>query len=193
MHLVQNPPNSVSSGGSTNERHALLRSGTPVLIRPLAHEDLSSYRDLMSHVTAEDLRLRFFASMSKMSDKLIDTLIHYDPARAMAWIVMNEQTQKFLGVGRLHDDKNAESAEFAILVGSPFKTHGVGWLLMERIIEHAMRKGMKSVHGQVLAENNLMLTMCTEFGFHIAADTDEPGSKAVTLNLQAAEETDQST
>jgi acetyltransferase len=174
----------MSFGGSLGECHAILRSGTAVLIRPLVHEDLPPYRDFLSHVTAEDLRLRFFASMSKVSDQVIDALVHYDPAHAMAWILMDEKTKNLLGVGRLHDDNNAESAEFAILVGSQFKDLGVGWLLMERIIDHAKRKGLKTVHGQVLSENSLMLKMCAEFDFHIDADSDQPGVIVVTLKLQ---------
>jgi acetyltransferase len=39
------------------------------------------------------------------------------------------------------------------------------------------------VHGQVLAENSTMLTMCAELGFHIADDPSERGVKVVTLPL----------
>jgi hypothetical protein len=40
-----------------------------------------------------------------------------------------------LGVARLHDDTRGENAEFAILARSRLKDHGVGWLLMKRMIE----------------------------------------------------------
>jgi hypothetical protein len=85
-----------------NEAHLTLRDGTPVLIRRLVAEDAALYPDFLSDVTAEDLRLRFFGSMREVSHELLDKLIHYDPARAMAFIAVDEQSQKMLGVVRLH-------------------------------------------------------------------------------------------
>jgi RimJ/RimL family protein N-acetyltransferase len=164
-----------------NEPHLILGDGMPVLLRQLAAEDAALYPDFLSEVTAEDLRLRFFASMRKVNDELLDKLINYDPARAMAFIAVDERNRKMLGVVRLHDDTSGESAEFAILVRSRLKSHGVGWLLMQRMIEYSKQKGLKSVHGQVLSENAAMLTMCTELGFHIADDPDGFGVKTVTL------------
>jgi RimJ/RimL family protein N-acetyltransferase len=166
-----------------SEDHARLRDETPVLIRQLMPEDAELYPDFLRHVTAEDLRLRFFASMQSVSDDVLDKLIHYDPSRAMAFIAIDEHSSKMLGVVRLHDDTNVENAEFAILVNSQLKGHGIGWLLMKRIIEYAKQKNLKTVHGQVLAENITMLAMCAELGFHVADDPDDPRVKAVTLTM----------
>ncbi len=165
------------------ERHVKLLEGTPVLLRPLRVEDAALYPDFLKEVTAEDLRLRFFAPMREVSHELIDKLIHYDPAHAMAFIAIEEQTGRMLGVVRLHDDGGDESAEFAILLRSHLKGHGLGWLLMKHMIAYAKDKGLKTVHGQVLAENRTMLIMCNELGFHSADDPDERGVKRVTLPL----------
>jgi RimJ/RimL family protein N-acetyltransferase len=166
-----------------NEPHLTLRDGTPVLIRRLAPEDAALYPDFLSDVTAGDLRLRFFAPMREVSPALLDKLIHYDPARAMAFIAVDERSRKMLGVVRLHDDASGESAEFAILVRSRLKNHGVGWLLMKHMIEYSKHKDLKTVRGQVLSENTTMLAMCAELGFHIADDPDDPGVKVVTLSV----------
>jgi RimJ/RimL family protein N-acetyltransferase len=181
-------PGGVASdvGVPLNEQHLTLRDGTPVLIRQLVAEDAALYSDFLSDVTAEDLRLRFFGPMREVSHELVDKLIHYDPACAMAFIALDEQTQKMLGVVRLHDNTSGETAEFAILVGSRLKDHGVGWLLMKHMIEFSGRKDLKVVQGQVLSENTTMLAMCAELGFHIADDPDDPGVKTVTLPLRAA-------
>jgi acetyltransferase len=74
-----------------NEAHLTLRDGTPVLIRRLVAEDAALYPDFLSDVTAEDLRLRFFGPMREVSHELLDKLIHYDPACAMAFIAVDEQ------------------------------------------------------------------------------------------------------
>ena len=118
-----------------NEAHLTLRDGTPVLIRRLVAEDAALYPDFLSDVTAEDLRLRFFGPMREVSHELLDKLIRYDPACAIALIAVDEQSQKMRGVVRLHDDASGETAEFAILVRSRLKDHGIGWLLMKHMIE----------------------------------------------------------
>ena len=172
--------------GALNESHLTLRDGTPVLIRRLVAEDAALYPDFLSDVTAEDLRLRFFGSMREVSHALLDKLIHYDPAHAMAFIAVDEQSRKMLGVVRLHDDISGENAEFAILMRSRLKGHGIGWLLMKHMIEFSKHKDLKTVQGQVLSENTTMLTMCAELGFHIADDSDDPGVKTVTLPVHSA-------
>jgi RimJ/RimL family protein N-acetyltransferase len=167
-----------------NERRAVLTDGTQIFIRQLLTEDVALYPDFLSDVTPEDLRLRFFASMATVSDNVIDKLVHYDPIRAMAFIAIDEKSQKMLGVARLHNDTSGESAEFAILVRSRLKVHGIGWLLMKHMIEFARSKKLKTVHGQVLTENTTMLTMCAELGFIIVDDRDDYGVKIVTLTTR---------
>ena len=75
-----------------------------MLIRRLVVEDAALYPDFLRDVTADDLRLRFFAPTREVSHELLDKLIHYDPVRAMAFVAIDERTGKLLGVVRLHDD-----------------------------------------------------------------------------------------
>jgi acetyltransferase len=166
---------------SLTEHHVLLPDGTPVLIRPLVVEDAGLYPDFLGDVSREDLRLRFFERIREVNPKLLDRLIHYDPAHAMAFIALDERTKGILGEVRLHDDADGANAEFGILVRSRLKGHRIGWLLMKQIIEFSKDKGLKSIRGEVLCENTIMLTMCTELGFHITDDPDDRGVKIVTL------------
>jgi acetyltransferase len=69
------------------------------------------------------------------------------------------------GLARLKDEFDEKTAEFAILVRSRLKGHGLGWVLMRRIIDYAKEKGLRRVYGDVLVENTTMLQMCTELGF----------------------------
>jgi acetyltransferase len=165
------------------ERHVTTLRGKRVLIRPLRPADAALYPDFLSDVTQGDLRLRFFAAMRELSDEMIDRLVHYDPATAMAFIAIEEDTGRMLGVVRLHGDGKGESAEFAILLRSHLKGHGLGWLMMKHMIASAKANGLKFIRGQVLAENTTMLQMCGELGFHASNDPHERGIKVVTLPL----------
>ncbi len=167
------------------ERHVTLRDGAKVFFRPLKLDDAKLYPDYLAEVSQDDLRLRFFAAMREVSPELIDQLIHYDPAHAMAFVAIDEGSGKLLGVVRLHDNPNGKDAEFAILLRSRFKGHGLGWLMMRHMIAYAKEKGLRTVQGQVLADNSTMLTMCAELGFHVAED-EERGVKRVMLPLDEA-------
>jgi RimJ/RimL family protein N-acetyltransferase len=103
----------------------------------------------------------------------------------MAFIALEEQTGRMLGVVRLHFDPDGKAGEYAVLLRSHLKSHGLGWLLMHRMIEYAQARGLERVHGQVLAENATMLAMCAELGFTITDDPLERGVKRVTLDLTA--------
>ena len=117
-----------------------MRDGTPVLFRPLKPEDAALYPDCLSEITPDDLRLRYFAAMREVSPELIDKLVHYDPAHAMASIAIDEATGHMLGVVRLHNDPGDENAEFAIIVRSRLKGHGLGWLMMKHMIAYAKER-----------------------------------------------------
>jgi len=165
------------------ERHVTLLDGEKVLIRPLKPEDAALYPDFLAEVTPDDLRLRFFIPMREVSHDLIEKLIHYDPEHAMAFIAIAEASGRMLGVVRVHDDIGGDGAEFAILVRSHLKGHGLGWILMKHMITHAQEKDLMNVHGQVLADNATMLQMCAELGFQVSDEAGERGVKVVNLSL----------
>jgi GNAT superfamily N-acetyltransferase len=160
----------------------VLADGSKVLVRPLKPEDGALYPDFIANVTAEDLRMRLFTPVGEITAEMIERFTHYDPATAMAFIALREDGA-MLGVARLHDDPDGQGGEFAVLVRSALKGHGLGWLLMQHVIDYARDKCLATVHGEVLAENLTMLQMCKELGFGIAADPNERGVKRVTLRL----------
>ena len=129
------------------------------------------------------MRLRFFAPVKEFSHAFIARFTQIDYARAMAFIAIEEATGAMLGVVRLHADADYASGEYAILVRSDLKGKGLGWLLMQLIIEYARAEGVRSIHGQVLQENTMMLEMCRELGFHIETDPQERACVVVTLRL----------
>jgi acetyltransferase len=164
-------------------RHMKLRDGTAILVRPVRPEDEPLYPPFFAAVTPEDLRLRFFAPVRHFSHAFIARFTQIDYARAMAFVAIDEATGAMLGVVRLHADAQYESGEYAVLVRSDLKAHGLGWLLMQLIIEYARSEGIHSIHGQVLKENTKMLEMCRELGFQIVADPAEPSASVVTLQV----------
>jgi acetyltransferase len=165
------------------ERHIALQDGMKIFARPVRPEDEALYPPFFTAVTPEDLRLRFFAPVKEFSHGFIARFTQIDYARAMAFIAIDEATGEMLGVVRIHADSAYESAEYAILIRSDLKGHGLGWLLMELMIEYARAEGLKFVRGQVLKENTTMLQMCRQLGFQITSDPEESSIVVVTLPL----------
>jgi acetyltransferase len=165
------------------ERTATLRDGSTVLLRPIRPEDEARYAEFFSGVTDEDLRLRFFAPVRHLSHTFIARFTQIDYARAMAFIALEPSSGKLLGVVRLHANATYDSGEYAILVRSDLKGHGLGWLLMQTMIEYARSEGLREIDGQVLRDNTTMIAMCRELGFSVQSDPDDASICMVKLSI----------
>ena len=178
------PPAPDNERPGLSERHETVRGGEHVLIRAVQPEDMALYADFLADVSPDDLRMRFFARIPELSAEEVARLSQLDYAHEMAFIALDEGTGEMLGLVRLRDELDEQTSEFAVLVRSRLKGHGLGWLLMHRIIDYAREKRLRRVYGDVLAENAAMLQMCAELGFH---ELDMgPDMRRVVLTLDHA-------
>ena len=165
------------------QRHIEVKDGWRVYVRPIRPEDEPLIHEMLKYVTMPDLRLRFFAPMKEFSHEFIARLTQLDYARAMAFVAFDEATNKLVGVVRIHSDSIYESGEYAILLRSDLKGRGLGWALMQMIIEYAKSEGLKAISGDVLADNTVMLAMCRSLGFEVKSDPQEHDICNVRLTL----------
>ncbi len=165
------------------QRHLEVKDGWRVLARPIRPEDEPVLHEFLRHVTSHDLRLRFFAPMKEFTHEFIARLTQLDYARAMAFVAFDEATNEMVGVVRIHSDSIYETGEYAILLRSDLKGKGLGWALMQLIIEYAKSEGLKTISGDVLKENTVMLEMCRHLGFEVKADPVEHNICDVKLKL----------
>jgi len=168
----------------SSDIHEKTRGGERVLIRQAQSEDVPLYRDFLADVTPEDLRLRFIGRIDELSAEEATKLSHLDYKHETAFIALDEDSGEMLGLVRLRDELDEKTAEFAILVRSRLKSHGLGWLLMHRVIDYAKEKGLCRVYGDVLAENASMLQMAAELGFR--AEDIGSGLTRIVLDLSDA-------
>jgi GNAT superfamily N-acetyltransferase len=165
------------------ERHLTLPDGTRVHVRPIRPEDETLYGPFFAAETADDLRLRFFGPVKAFDHAFFSRFTQIDYAKAMAFIAIDEASGEMRGVVRLHLNEAGDSGEYAVIVRSDHKSHGLGWQLMQLIIEFARAKGLRSIEGEVLYENKTMLNMCRELGFEITSDPQDPSVSNVRLRL----------
>jgi GNAT superfamily N-acetyltransferase len=180
----RNSTTSPSNAFVASEWERILSFGDrKILIRPIRSDDAPLIVAFLHKVTAADLRLRFFASIKEFTPDFINHLTRLDFNRAMAFVALDENNSDVLGVVRLHLESNSKAGEYAILVRSDLKGHGLGWILMTQLIEYARKIKLPKIIGEVLGENTTMLMMCKEFGFSISENPQDATVKIVSLDL----------
>ncbi|MAA96789.1 MAG: GNAT family N-acetyltransferase [Stappia sp.] len=168
------------------ERMLTLKDGSTVKVSPVKPEDEDRYRRFFEEkVTPEDLRLRFFAPVKEFSHAFMARLVQLDYARAMAFAASDPASGEILGVVRLHADPDHQTGEYAIIVQSGLKGKGLGWALMQLIIDYAAADGIATIKGEVLKENTTMLAMCGALGFSVHPSPDDESIAEVTLPVAA--------
>jgi acetyltransferase len=164
------------------EKEARLADGRAFLLRPIRPEDEPLIQDVLARSTAEDLRLRFFAPLKRLSPALAARLTQIDYDREMAFVA--EREGAILGVVRVSADPDNVEAEYAVFVRSDMKGNGLGYLLMQEMIAYARSRGIQAVTGKVLRENTTMLKMADELGFVRRRDSEDPGIVEVRIELR---------
>lgn len=166
------------------------RNGKRYQMRPIKPEDAGAIQDAVAASDPADVRLRFFSSIQRLPDVLAKRLTQIDYDREMAFVVFDDsgERQEGIGVVRLALDPDRVRGEFAAMVRSDRIGTGLGFRMMQEIIAYARHIGAKQIFGDVMAENERMLSMCAELGF-VRSGTPEPGVLEVTLELSPQQET----
>jgi acetyltransferase len=165
---------------------AILRDGTCLRIRPVRPEDEPLLIGLTQNMSAEDLRLRFFAAMKAMSHRLAAPLSQIDYDRQMALLAEPEDGSAALGEARFAADPDNRCAEFAVAVRSDMKRRGLAQLLMTRLIEVARQRGIGALVGEVLPENAAMLGLASRLGFIRESHSNVADTVRIILTLSHA-------
>ncbi len=161
--------------------------GQRLVVRPIRPEDEPAHRRFIERLDPDDIRMRIFHTRRELPHSELARLTQIDYAREMALVAI-EATDggegDTLGVVRAVADPDNVEAEFAIIVRSDLKGRGLGRLLMQRIIEHARRQGLKRLIGDVLQGNRAMLELAQHCGFTV--DAGHSDDEVVRLVLALA-------
>jgi acetyltransferase len=167
------------------ERMIRDRSGALYKLRPVRPEDAGKLQTMIAACDSEDIRMRFFSGLRSLPESLAKRLTQIDYDREMAFVATHaaDVNGEIRGGVRLALDPDRERAEYAVIVRSDLKGTGLGYGLMQEIIAYARSLSVKQIFGDVLAENERMLSMCAEFGFRREHSDNGPGIVQVVLDL----------
>jgi acetyltransferase len=161
-----------------------LRDGSRVRLRPVAPDDAARLQDLVDHMSLTDVRHRFFAPIRQLSPQLSWHLSHPDPVREVAIAAVPIDGETILGVARLAADEAGQRAEYALSVRTDMKGHGLGYLMLGRLIDHGRAHGFREIWGDVMRDNDAMLLMAREHGFKVVEHPAEADLLRVSKVLE---------
>jgi acetyltransferase len=177
---------------SALEHPIALDDGKTLRLRPVRPDDAPALIELAAHCSPADLRLRFLGAVAELSPRLAARLSQIDYDREMALVALPsppDGISTVAGVVRLSGDPDRIEAEYAIIVRTDLKNHGLGRLLMREILAYATSRGYARVFGRVLAENATMLDLARRLGATVGLDPDDRTQMRVVFDLEKVAET----
>lgn len=157
-----------------------LDDGRRFVLRPLHTDDLEALRRAFLRLTPEEIEYRFFYRSRELPASVQAQVRGLDPACDAAFVM--DDAGEIRAVADLHaEHPGAHEAEFGLIVGKAISGHGIGRLLMLRLLEEARRRGLARLHGSVRADNARMLALCRDLGAAPTADPDDPAVRRVVF------------
>ena len=160
--------------------------GETIVLRPIRPEDEPQHRAFIELLQPQDLRLRFFSVRREMLRSELARLWQIDYSRGMAFIAVRSLqggTAQTLGVVRALIDPDNVDAEFAIIVRSDLKAHGLGHMLLRKMIEFLSRRGTQRMVGDVLRDNEAMRELARSLCFLIDTAASNADAFRIVLTL----------
>lgn len=162
-----------------------LANGREVLIRPIRAEDAEPLRAGFTLLQPDEVRQRFGHALNELSAEQAERFTRIDPRTQFALVACEPLPpgEALIGaVARIAIDDDGRDAEFAILVSRYIAGMGLGRYLMTRLVKWSRGKKVQRVYGDVLENNQPMLSLTQSLGFKRESQRD--GLVRVVLDLK---------
>ena len=98
--------------------------------------------------------------------------------------INKDVSQEIVASGRYVVQTNATSAEFALVISDAYQHHGLGHHLLKSLELDAKNRGIKRMHGQILATNINMLNFVMSCGYTVHYHPEEEYLKLAIKELK---------
>ncbi|RDI36673.1 bifunctional acetate--CoA ligase family protein/GNAT family N-acetyltransferase [Aquicella lusitana] len=162
-----------------------LADGTNITIRPIRPEDAEIEQAFVRSLSPQSKYFRFMEHLQELTQTMLVrfTQIDYDREMALIAAIHQDNKEKNIGVARYIINPDQESCEFALVVADAWQGKGIGSHLMTNLIEEAKMKGLKTMKGEILANNHNMLQLAESLGFTIQTRRDDTSIKIAIKTL----------
>lgn len=166
---------------------APLPDGSSVTLRPIRPEDAEMEQEFVRNLSHGSRYFRFMNTVRELTPAMLVRFTQIDYDREMAFVAVREEGEREIeiGVARYITSPDARTCEFAIVVADAWQGKGLGRRMLERLVEVARWRGLRTMVGHVLGGNQAMLGLCKKLGFEISDHPEDAAVKRATLNLAA--------
>ena len=166
-----------------------LRSGHWVSIRPIRPQDAPALAAAVERLSALSRYRRFHSALPRLTEQMITYLTDIDHHNHEALVAVPPGTGgMIIGVARfIRDPAHPDTAEVAIVIDDHWQRRGLGTLLLRRLARRAIEVGIRSVTGDILAENHPTLELARSMGARSLANH----GSTVTTNVDIADWADE--
>jgi len=177
-------PPTVVAGVSGIAAERITLHGEPFVLCPLQSSDERRLQEFFYSHTAETIQSRYGYMISRMSRERAYDLVNVDQTKDLALAIFEVQGPRRVihAVGRYYLDAGGKSAEVAFVTRETKRHYGMARTLFERMRAIAKKRGLASLHAQVLPANVAMLDLFRSYPHKIAAIPDGNAVK-VTMPL----------
>ncbi len=167
------------------ETRVQLADGQDIRIRPIRPEDASLEQEFVRRLSPESKYFRFMRSLNELTPEMLVRFTQIDYDREMAFLATlgTDGNEKEIAVGRYVTNPDAKTCEFALVVADEYRRLGIGSRIMMALMESAKGRGLRSIEGEVLANNAAMLHLMTRLGFVVRPSADDPSVKLISKEL----------
>jgi GNAT superfamily N-acetyltransferase len=171
-----------------------LSDGTVVAYHAIAPENASALQRFHHRLSERSIYLRFFAAKPDLSDKEAAYFTNVDRIDRFALVALDpERAEEIIGVVSFDREGSTERAEYAAEVADRWQGRGLGMALTRRLIEAALKRGVRTLIGIVLPENRKMLHLFRDLGLPEKLHYDyDDGTDYIEIDLSPAQNTSDS-
>jgi GNAT superfamily N-acetyltransferase len=148
-------------------------------VRPITPSDADALVRFHEELSDQTIRLRYFNLHRNLAPEEVAHLTCVDGLSRVAYVV--EYEGEIIGVGRYDRCDKPCRAEVAFVVADEFQHHGLGAMLLGRLVETAKHAAIGEFCASVLAENAIMLAVFHSAGYPF---TEERIGDVVELTME---------
>lgn len=169
-------------------RHERLRDGTPILIRPVHHDDRERILAAFHKLEAETIYTRFFTAKRELTETDLGRIDANDFVRAVILVATlgSGDDEVIIGGGAytvIASKDGVPSAEVSFTIEEDYQGQGLAGIFMRLLTEIGRERGIQRFEAEVLAGNPAMLAVFQHSGLPLRKRTED-GVVHVEMDLR---------
>lgn len=159
------------------------RGGMRLRLHPAEPADGVAVGDLLSALSAEELRFRFLVTRKAPDAAQLAELTGVDHRRTEHVLAIDEASGRPVASLMIAADAAMENAEVAVAVAHEARGKGIGWALLRHAADLARERGIRTLRSVESRANRDAIELEEALGFHCRMVEDEPGLVSLEAEL----------